>query len=169
MKGFIFKHSFAIDQASKRTRCCGIYRPLTRSNCASIGSGRIVWCFFRWAASLIICTVLIPMSISLLQFNTQTQSRFCTYHRSTGFLSVATTWEIILKLFDGILSDFDLTTEEKTYIDYHHLHFADHKHAVLIWLTNVYISISNVYGTSPRTGNIFRTTDVFLKMCKRIR
>lgn len=52
------------------------------------------------------------------------------------------------------------------YIDYHHLHFADHKYAVLIRLTSIYISISNVYGTSPRTWNIFRPTDVFLKMYK---
>jgi len=52
------------------------------------------------------------------------------------------------------------------YINYHHLYFADHKYAVFIRLTNVYISISNINSTAPRTRNIFRSADVFLKMYK---
>jgi len=50
------------------------------------------------------------------------------------------------------------------YIDYHHLHFADHQYPILVRLTDIYVSVSDVYSTPPRARDIFRTADILLKM-----
>lgn len=58
--------------------------------------------------------------------------------------------------------------KDDTYINYHHLHFADYEHAILIRLTDVHVSISNVYGTTPRTQDVFRPANIFLKAYKEM-